>query len=50
MKYEPYIVLDFGFCRLVFVRAALRKADVIKIAKPMNELVLIVQCWFQLVY
>ena len=29
--------------------AALRKADVIKIAKPLNEFVLFVQCWFQLV-
>ena len=31
------------------MRAAVRKADVIKIAKPMNQFVLFVQCWFQLV-
>ena len=31
------------------VRAALRKSDVIKIAKPMNDFILFVHCWFKLV-
>ena len=41
MKYESYVVMDFGFSRLVFfifvaccaVQAALRRADVIKIER-----------------
>ena len=48
VKYVPYLVVHFGFCRAVLVvcffvaccavGAALRQADVIKSPKPMNEL------------